>query len=381
VEPEPPLSKGHQIAAALLDYAQDVDTIRPDAAGPDGGDIELARTFTEHRGHLVGVAYRLTSSVADAEDAVQEAWLRLAGLAPADRAAIRDLRGWLTTVVGRLCLDRLRSAAVRRERYVGPWLPEPLVTALPGQPGEDPLDAVVRDDGVRMAALIVLDRLSPEQRVAFVLHDAFGVPFAEIAATLNCTSDAARQYASRARRTVADADPPSRIDLAAQQDVLGRFLAALSSGDVHAVMELLHPDVVLVGDGGGKVNTARHLVVGQDKVARFILGLLKRYSAGPLAAARFVLVNGDLGVVLPNHPGDADHPPLVGRVIGLAVRDGGLVALYDVVNPDKLGHVEIPDSGLGDAGKEVDDTAGAVAHQEQERPVDPNHQRFGEIAP
>ncbi|HEY0807292.1 MAG TPA: sigma-70 family RNA polymerase sigma factor [Pseudonocardiaceae bacterium] len=301
--------------------------------------MALARTFTDHRSHLIGVAYRLTSSVADAEDAVQEAWLRLAGLAPADRAAIRDLRGWLTTVVGRLCLDRLRSAAVRRERYVGPWLPEPLVTPLPGQPGEDPLDAVVRDDGVRMAALIVLDRLPPEQRVAFVLHDAFGVPFAEIAQTLNCTSDAARQYASRARKAVADADPPSRIDLAAQQDVLGRFLAALSSGDVHAVMVLLHPDVVLIGDGGGKANTARHLVAGPDKVARFVLGLIQRYGTASMSTMQFVLVNGDVGVVLSDQPGDADHPPLTGRAIGLTLRDDSVAAIYDVANPDKLGHL------------------------------------------
>jgi RNA polymerase sigma-70 factor (ECF subfamily) len=318
-----------------------VDPIRSNATGSDRNDLALAATFTAHRSHLIGVAYRLTSSVADAEDAVQESWLRLAGLSPAGRAEIRDLRGWLTTVVGRLCLDRLRSAAVRRERYVGPWLPEPLVTPLPGQPGEDPLEAVVRDDGVRMAALIVLDRLPPEQRVAFVLHDAFGVPFAEIAETLNCTTDTARQYASRARKAVADADPPSRIDLAAQQDVLGRFLAALSTGDVQAVMELLHPDAVLVGDGGGKVNTARHLVAGPDKIARFLLGLMQRYGTESLSGTRFVLVNGDLGVVMSAAPGDAEHPTLTGRVIGLSVRAGVVAALYDVANPDKLGHVDL----------------------------------------
>lgn len=312
---------------------------------PDQDDTELAARFTEHRSHLIGVAYRLTSSLADAEDAVQEAWLRLAGLSTGDRAAIRDLRGWLTTVVGRLCLDRLRSAPAQRERYVGPWLPEPLVTPLPGQPGEDPLDAVVREDGVRMAALIVLDRLAAEQRVAFVLHDAFGVPFAEIAQTLGCTSDAARQYASRARKALADADPPSRVDLAAQQDILGRFLTAISSGDVAAVMAVLHPDVVLVGDGGGKVNTARHVVAGPDKVARFLLGLVRRYSLAAIGAMNFVLVNGDLGVVIPDAPGDAEHPPLTGRVIGLAIRDGVVFGLYDVANPDKLGHVSFPGAG------------------------------------
>jgi RNA polymerase sigma-70 factor (ECF subfamily) len=300
---------------------------------------DLATAFTEHRPYLLGVAYRLTSTLADAEDAVQEAWLRLAGLAPADRAAIRDLRAWLATVVGRLCLDRLRSAAVQRERYVGPWLPEPLVTPLPGQPGEDPLDAVVRDDGVRMAALVVLDRLSPEQRVAFVMHDAFGLPFAEIADTLHCSADAARQYASRARKAVADADPPSRVDIAEQQEILSRFLAALADGDMRTVMALLHPDVVVIGDGGGKARTARRIVSGQERVARFALGLLSNYGFGSVGGIRYVLVNGDLGMVTSGTAGDDQYRPMDARVSTVAIRDGRIVAVYDVVNPDKLTHI------------------------------------------
>jgi RNA polymerase sigma-70 factor (ECF subfamily) len=303
-------------------------------------DDALAGTFTEHRIYLIGVAYRLTSSRADAEDAVQEAWLRLAGLSAAQRAAIRDLRAWLTTVVGRLCLDKLRSAATQRERYVGAWLPEPLVTPLPGQPGEDPLDAVVRDDGVRMAALVVLDRLGAEQRVAFVLHDAFGVPFSKIAETLNCSADSARQHASRARKAVADADPPSRVDLAEQQDLLGRFLAAMSRGDLSAVVSLLHPDVVVVGDGGGKARTALHVVAGPEKAARFAFGLLERYGIGSLAELRFVLINGDLGFVTSGSPGDETHRELAARATALAIRDGRIVGFYDVANPDKLTRVE-----------------------------------------
>jgi RNA polymerase sigma-70 factor (ECF subfamily) len=303
-------------------------------------DDALAAAFTSLRTYLIGVAYRLTSSRADAEDAVQEAWLRLAGLATEDRTAIRDLRAWLTTVVGRLCLDRLKSAAAQRERYVGPWLPEPLVTPLPGQPGEDPLAAIVRDDGVRMAALVVLDRLSAEQRVAFVLHDAFGVPFTEIAETLNCSTDAARQHASRARRAVADADPPSRVDLAEQRELLGRFVAAMASGDVSAVVTLLHPDVVVVGDGGGKAQSALHTVAGPDKAARFSIGLLRRYGTDVLTGARLVLVNGDLGFVTAGSPGDDEHRALAPRVTAMAVRDGRIVGIYDMVNPDKLSRVE-----------------------------------------
>jgi RNA polymerase sigma-70 factor (ECF subfamily) len=140
----------------------------------------LAAEFETHRAHLLGVGYRLTGSRVDAEDAVQEAWLRLARLRAEDRAAIRDLRAWLTTTVGRLCLDRLRSAVAVRERYVGPWLPEPLVTSAESD-ATDPLAAVVRDEGVRLAAMVVLERLTPDQRVAFVLHDALGLPFAEVA--------------------------------------------------------------------------------------------------------------------------------------------------------------------------------------------------------
>src|SRR3954471_5834551 len=192
----------------------------------------LAAEFAAHRGHLIGVAYRLTGTRADAEDAVQESWLRLAGLDDAGRAAIRDLRGWLTTVVGRICLDRLKSAAAQREKYVGNWLSDPAATPFGRPVIEDPLDVAVRDDGLRMAALVVLDKLTPEQRVAFVLHDAFGVPFDEIAEALGCTTAAARQHASRGRKALADADPPPRASLDEQRAVLERFLAALTSGDL-----------------------------------------------------------------------------------------------------------------------------------------------------
>ncbi|WP_367131185.1 sigma-70 family RNA polymerase sigma factor [Saccharothrix sp. HUAS TT1] len=293
---------------------------------------DVASAFTGHRTHLIGVAYRLTGSVADAEDAVQEAWLRLAGLSDRGRADIRDLRGWLTTVVGRICLDRLRSAAVRRERYVGQWLPEPLVTS--GE--DDPLDAVVRDDGVRLAALVVLDRLTPEQRVAFVLHDAFDVPFAEIADALGCEVATARQHASRGRRAAADADPPPRVALEEQREVLERFLRAMASGDVNAVVSLLHPDAVLVGDGGGKAKTAVNVVSGADRVARLVLGLLRQYD-GALETGRPVLVNGDLGLLF------AARGKLTARVSAFAVRDGRVAGVYDISNPDKLGHVPFPE--------------------------------------
>jgi RNA polymerase sigma-70 factor, ECF subfamily len=301
------------------------------------GSEPLVAEFERHRTHLLGVAYRLTGSYADAEDAVQEAWLRLARQPKDELAGIRNLRAWLTSVVGRLCVDRLRSAASVRERYMGTWLPEPLVTRLDG-PG-DPLDDVVRDEGVRLALLVVLERLPPEQRVAFVLHDAYGVPFSEIADLLGCSEASARQYASRARRTVTEVDPPSRVAFRQQQALLEAVAAALASGDLQAIVELLHPDVVVLGDGGGREKTARRPVIGAAKVARFYLGLQERYGAEGFAMATPVLVNGDLGLIFHGSPGDELHPPVSRRVSSFAVRDGLIVAFYDIVNPDKLSHV------------------------------------------
>ncbi|PXY27659.1 sigma-70 family RNA polymerase sigma factor [Prauserella muralis] len=299
-------------------------------------DDTLAEEFSTHRSHLIAVAYRLTGSLADSEDAVQEAWLRLSTLPEAKRAAIAEPRAWLTTVVSRLCLDRLRSAAARRERYVGDWLPEPIVTPLGPPPAEDPLETVVRDDGVRMAAMVVLDTLPAEQRVAFVLHDAFSVPFAEIAGILGCTVQAARQHASRGRRAVAQAEPPSRASLDEQREVLERFMTAVLSGDVRAVAEVLHPDAVLVGDADGKARTTRRTMVGADKIARFFQGLLRVYRPGAFASAQPVLVNGDLGVYTPPAPGGDGYRDLDAHVQTLALRDGRIVAIYDMANPDKL---------------------------------------------
>ncbi|NIH81566.1 sigma-70 family RNA polymerase sigma factor [Amycolatopsis viridis] len=302
----------------------------------------VAEEFAALRPHLTAVAYRLTGSVSDAEDAVQESWLRLSALDEPKRARIVDLGAWLTTVVGRICLDRLRSAAVRREKYVGQWLPEPIVTPLSAPAGDDPLEAAVRDEGVRMAAMVVLDRLTPEQRVAFVLHDAFAVPFDEIADILGVTTATARQHASRGRRALDEAQPPPRADLAEQQEVLDRFMRALAAGDVRAVAEVLHPDVVLIGDSGGKAKTAVQIVTGADKVARFFLGLLRLYRPSALTAGRPVLVNGDLGAYTPPDPGGDGYRPLQARLQTFTVRDGRIAAIYDQANPDKLTRVAEP---------------------------------------
>src|SRR6202008_2448192 len=236
---------------------------------------EQVTEFEALRPHLMSVAYRLTGTVADAEDIVQDAWLRW------DRQdqAITDLRAWLTTVVSRLGLDRLRSAAHRCETYTGNWLPEPVVT---GFDEADPLSAVVASEDARFAAMVVLERLSPDQRVAFVLHDGFAVPFAEVAGVLGINEAAARQLASRARKAVA-AQPPPEPD-PSHAEVVGRVMAAIAAGDVEAVVALLHPDVTFTGDSNGKAPTAVHVILGPDKVVRFMLGLAQRYGEAMFSA-------------------------------------------------------------------------------------------------
>jgi RNA polymerase sigma-70 factor, ECF subfamily len=297
------------------------------------GTERLAAEFELHRGHLVGVAYRITGSLADAEDAVQDAWLRLA----AHGETVHDVRSWSTTVVARIMLDRLRSAAVRRERYVGPWLPEPLLAAPDTQ---DPLAMAVLGDDVRMAAMVVLQRLTPEQRVAFVLHDAFAVPFAEVAAVLGCSVEAARQHASRGRRAVADADLPPRASLAEQGELLAALARAVTDGDLDAVVRLLHPEVVLTSDGGGKAPAAGRPLHGSAEVSRFLLGLARIYAMGP-EWFEPVLVNGELGMLV-RPTTTADGRPIPASVSVPTVRDGRIVALFSIVNPDKLTRLPTP---------------------------------------
>jgi RNA polymerase sigma-70 factor (ECF subfamily) len=284
--------------------------------------------FEELRPHLLAVAYRLTGTVADAEDMVQDAWLRWDG---ADTDSIADLRAWLTTVVSRLSLDRLRSAAHRRETYVGEWLPEPVVT---GFAGTDPLAAVVAGEDARFAAMVVLERLTPDQRVAFVLHDGFAVPFSEIASVLGVTDTAARQLASRARRAAASAPPP--VADAAHNEVAGALMAALAAADMDAVVRLLHPEVTFTGDSNRRAPTAARVIRGPDKVARFLFGLARRYGPGWLSSNQLAMVNGQLGSYTLGAPANEGHPAVTPRVTAMTVRDGKVCAIWDIANPDKF---------------------------------------------
>lgn len=298
-------------------------------------ELEESREFSTHRDHLMAVAYRMLGSRAEAEDAVQEAWLRYAS---ADADAIVDLRGWLTTVTARICLDVLRSARVRREAYVGPWLPEPVVTRLPGT-GLDPADEVAQAEEVSYALLVVLERLGPEQRVAFVLHDVFAVPFDEIATVLGTNPAAARQLATRARKAVADGGVRERPARAEQRRVLEAFLAAARHGDLDGLVAVLAPDVVATGDGGGVAPAGRVPVVGALRVARFLLGLFRQVDRFQVVVEP-VLINDDLGLLAEGvFPDGLRHRV----VMSFVVADGRIQGVYNQLNPAKLDGVPHPD--------------------------------------
>src|SRR5215211_6666044 len=295
---------------------------------------DSARIFDEHRALLISVAYRILGSVTDAEDTVQEAWLRWSGVNPSD---VRDPRAFLVRVTTRLAIDRLRRAKTRRESYVGPWLPEPILT------GRDVAEDVALAESVSMAMLVVLETLSPLERAVFVLREAFGMPYAEIADVLGRKEEAVRQLARRAldhvreRRTRFDADQTE------QRQVTERFLEAASNGDLEALMEVLSPGVTLVADGGGKAFAPRRPVRGAEKVARFLVAVtaeeqvarfLASVGSEPSGEVRVHLaqVNGGPGVVITS--GDKPISALI-----LDVSEGVVQTIHLVANPEKLAGV------------------------------------------
>ena len=279
----------------------------------------LARQFEDARPHLRAVAYRMLGSVTEADDAVQEAWLRLGR---SDESALENLRGWLTTVVARVCLDLLRSRRARREDYIGSWLPEPIVSE---DAEADPEQEALLADSVGLALLVVLETLTPAERLAFVLHDMFGVPFEEIGEIVDRSPAAARQLASRARRRVRGAAPQPDPDVARQREVVDAFLAASRAGDFEALIAVLDPEVVFRIDTGGTAPRARPPLVGASAVARQILE-----RGTPLAPlARPALVNGSAGAIV-----DIGGRPFA--VVSFTVRSGRIAEIDLVADPDKL---------------------------------------------
>jgi RNA polymerase sigma-70 factor (ECF subfamily) len=282
----------------------------------------LAHEFDRHRTYLRAVAYRMLGSISEAEDALQEAWLRLDRHPPDETA---DLRPWLTTVIGRIALDMLRTRRSRREEYGGTWLPEPIVTSE-----ESPEDQAVLADSIGLALLVVLETLTPAERLAFVLHDVFAVPFDDIAPVVDRSPDAARQLASRARRRIRSSAPEPDADLEVQQGVVDAFLAAARGGDFERLLTLLDPGVVLRTDGGGTGPLARPPLEGSGPVLDFL-----RTGAQSFAPhGRRAVVNGGPGVVVAP----------AGRVIavvGMTVTGGRIREIDLIGDPAKLRRVKL----------------------------------------
>jgi RNA polymerase sigma-70 factor (ECF subfamily) len=291
----------------------------------DGADPAYAtRVFSEHRDLLVGVAYRVLGSVTDAEDAVQEAWLRWSKVDPAE---VANPRAFLVRVTTRLAIDRLRRAKTRRESYVGPWLPEPVLT------GHDVAEEVELAESVSMAMLVVLETLSPLERAVFVLREAFGMPYAEIGEVIGRKEEAARQLARRARDHVRERGARFEADQETRRHVTERFLEAAVDGDVQTLMEVLAPGVTLVADGGGRARAPRRPVHGADKVARFLAAVATR--PGQDLRTRLAQVNGGPGIVV-----TSEGEPVAALVLDVA---GGVArTVHLVANPEKLAGVRAP---------------------------------------
>ena len=283
----------------------------------------LALVFERQRPHLRAVAYRMLGSLTEAEDAVQDTWVRLSRSGAAD---VENLGGWLTTIVARVCLNMLRSRNRRREEPLAVHLPDPVIsTEAEIQPEEQALLA----DSVGLALLVVLDTLTPDERLAFVLHDMFELPFKDIARMVGRTPAAAKQLASRARRRVKDAEIPADPDLARQREVVDAFFAAARRGDFDSLVAVLHPDVLLRVDGGAEYPEASMLIRGSAAVARQAAMGLRHLLGRPTVGLRQVLVNGSAGVVVA-----LDGRPIT--VMSFIVAEGRIAQIAGIADPGRV---------------------------------------------
>ncbi|MFG2005880.1 RNA polymerase sigma-70 factor [Spirillospora sp. NPDC048911] len=285
---------------------------------------DAAELFKEYRNLLFAVAYRMLGTAADAEDAVQDAWLKWSG---ADRSKVTDPKAYLVRITTNLALDRLRSAQVQRETYVGPWLPEPMLTS------PDVAEDAELAESVSMAMLVVLETLSPLERAAFVLKEVFGFPFAEIARALDRSEASVRQLSTRARKHVEARRPRFEADPRERLKATERFLDASMGGDINRLMEILAPDVALWTDGGGKVRAALRTIHGAEKVARWLAAVTQQPYAGIQPSdmrVRVVPLNGDLGLVI-----DGPAGPITTLSMDID-EQGRVAAIHLVANPDKL---------------------------------------------
>ncbi|WP_026416613.1 RNA polymerase sigma factor SigJ [Actinomadura oligospora] len=310
-----------------MDGRSGPDAGREPGPGADGGDDGLNAVMSERR-HLVSLAYRLLGSLADAEDVVQETYTRWYAMPRERQDAIENPAAWLTKVAGRVCLDVLGSARVRRESYVGAWLPEPVpgrIDARPGDGAADPADRVTLDESITMAFLVVLEAMTPAERVAFVLHDVFRYPFAEVAEVVGRTPAACRQLAVSARRRLdaerTPATPPPR-----SAPIVRDLRRAWEAGDIGALIAVLADDAVAVGDGGGVVSALLEPVEGAEPIARYLLDVL---AMAPDMELREQTVNALPGLV-------ALREGAIVAVFTFGFEDGRIARIWAVRNPEKL---------------------------------------------
>lgn len=296
-------------------------------AGPGAEDPGLSAIMSERR-QLINLAYRLLGSLADAEDVVQETYTRWYAMSAEEQAAIESPGGWLTTVASRICLDLLGSARARRERYVGEWIPEPLPDGSEWRSAGvsvDPADRVTLDESVNMAFLVVLESMTPAERVAFILHDVFRYPFPEVAEIVGRSPAACRQLATSARRRIATAQTPP-TPTAQSASVVRDFKEAWQAQDIQALITLLDPDAVAVGDGGGLVSAELHPVAGGEQIARYFADLAGRRPGITLLERT---VNGQPGLV-------AQEDGVTVTVIAFDIADDQIKHIWAVRNPEKL---------------------------------------------
>jgi RNA polymerase sigma-70 factor (ECF subfamily) len=285
---------------------------------------EVPGSIMAERRRLTNLAYRLLGSLAEAEDAVQETYARWFAMSPQQQEAIESPGAWMTTVAGRICLDQLRSARARRESYVGEWIPEPLPDPTGGTPA-DPADRVTLDESVSMAFLVVLESMTPAERVAFILHDVFGYPFAEVAEIVGRTPAACRQLASSARRRIRAAQPPP-TPAAEMAGVVREFRRAWEAKDVQALIGLLDPDAVAIADGGGLVPAELRPLEGGERIARTFIAFADRLPGITLLEST---VNGQPGLVV-------QQEGVIVTVCAFALAGGRITRMWAVRNPEKL---------------------------------------------
>jgi RNA polymerase sigma-70 factor (ECF subfamily) len=295
---------------------------RGGSTSQDGRPDPATEAFLAHRNLLFTVAYEMLGSAADAEDVLQETWLRWAGV---DLGTVRDERAYLVRITTRQALSRLRTLGRRKESYIGPWLPEPLLTA------PDVAEDVELADSVSMAMLLVLETLTPTERAVFVLRDVFDVAYDEIAEAVGKSPAAVRQIAHRARAHVAERRPRGAVSAAETRDALDAFWRAAETGDLQRLLDILAPDVVLLGDGGGVVQSVQVPVVGASKVARLLTAALGRIAAA--VSLQPTHVNGYPALIV-HVDGETD------TVLAVRIDDGLITGLYAVRNPEKLSHMQ-----------------------------------------